>query len=198
MKTSKILLMFYIFDIIFASTVPEVKDLTFGADFPKTFLTSGYYFFRMTVTPEDEINVITTVSKSNKITVKFIFSETYMSDAFLFTTQNYKEYIPEYSNSAEGYSQKYKIAIPANNKYFAINIYFTEDQDLTLSTSSVGGVSVGLIILIILLPCICVTLITLYILRKCCGILGGSLTSSTQINDPYNQGNYVPPGQGLY
>ena len=198
MKTIKLILIFYIFDIIFASTEPEVKDLTFAVDFPKTFLSAGSYYFRMVVTPEDEINVITTATISNKITVKFLFSDTYMSDEFLFTA-NYLTYNYESSSSDNGYTQKYKIQIPANQKYFGMSIYLTEDQYLTITTSSVGSISVFLLIIIILIPCICVTLITLYILRKCCGILGGGLTSSTQINDPYGgPTNYVPPGQGLY
>ena len=200
MKILKLIFIFYILDTILTSTEPEVKELKFAQDFAKTYLTSGFYFFRMEVTPEDEITVTTKVSKSPKIKVEFLFSATFLSDESLFTSSDYKTFDCENTVSGNENFQKYKFSIPANKKYFGISVYLPEDQYFSISTSSVGRLNVGLLIVIILVPLICVILITIYILRKCCGILGGSLATSTVINDPNNQGsaNNDTAEEGLY
>ena len=201
MKRLLLILAFCTFNIANTSSEPQVFDLAMDQEFSSNNVESGYYHFRIEIHHNEEMKLITKVTKSPKIHVSVLYTESYPSDDFLITANYNLIQDFEYDHTGNIYTQTYKLmTTEEKNKYLCISIYIPDNyQDLTVNCSTNSGIALSLLILFIIIPCICVTFITVYILRKCFGILGGNNTTSLNISDSYSQGQtYVPPGQGLY
>ena len=184
MKLFSLILAFYAFNIAYAS-IPQVFDLSMDEEFSIKNIETGYYYFRLEVNHDQEMKLIIKVTKSPKILVRELYTEAYPSDDFLITANYNVKREDEYDDNGNIYSQTYKfMTTDEKNKYLCISIYIPDNyQDLTVNCSTNSVIALFLVILFIIIPILCVILITVYILRKCFGILGGNSTISSQIND---------------
>ena len=189
MKISYLLLLIgYIFC---SSDLSHFYDINFNTEYkvdtskyPGNYLPAGHsYFFRLAVSPNDEMEIQCTVDRRAIIYFKVDVCayayvptndqvETGYNGACVANLEGAKT---EY-NTYDRYT--YPFSTGDNVQYLSVHLQNSESlYYLTVYIYSEKGMATGILLLIIFLPCIIVVGVVLAILRFCCGcnFLGGSV-----------------------
>lgn len=186
MKIPSILfILFYLINNVFSSDEPELFDketeevvifyeLSLSANFPLTLLKKGCYYFKIKVFSNDQMTITTKTEKTKISTIGFFFSKEYPTDE---TLKNYKKYLSfdtEYTKTNAGHEQKYSFTTNDDTEYLAIKIVIQEEQNFVMISTSRFNIGIGLIILILFLPFICLSGFAVFSLKKYCDGLEGN------------------------